>query len=119
MATGRLSDDTCAYRKAIRQSVDPLAYQLEPAKYIHGKRCRPVLGVVGGNNISTLTGEALVDTESELFNITRPASDCPDRKYMPGRDYVRPDKTHLKTCQLMNYKAVPGATWYPPMSPHM
>jgi hypothetical protein len=114
MASSRLNDDTCAYQRALKQSVDPLAYQLEPAKYIHGRRCRMTLGIVGGNTVSTLNGEALVDTESELFNITRPASLCPLKKYVPGRDYVRPDKTHLQSCQMINYKGTPGAMWTPP-----
>jgi hypothetical protein len=72
------------------------------------------LGIVGGNTVSTLNGEALVDTESELFNITRPASLCPLKHFVPGRDDAPVDKTHLQSCQLINYKAVPGAMWSPP-----
>ena len=114
MASSRLKDDTCAYARAVQQSVDPLAYQLEPSKYIHGRRCRMKLGIVGGNTVSTVKGDALVDTESELFNITRPASACPALKYMPGRDYVRPHKDHLHSCQLANLKGVPATVWTPP-----
>lgn len=117
MASSRLRDDTCAYRRALKQSTDPLSYQLDPTKYINSRRCRMTLGIVGGNNVSTLTGEALVDTESELMNITRPASACPTMHYTPGRDYVRPNKTHLQDCQMINYKAVPGAVWAPPGPP--
>lgn len=117
MASSRLKDDTCAYKRALKQSVDPLAYQLEPSKYIHGRRCRMTLGVLGGNTVSTLNGEALVDTESELFNITRPASLCPLKHYVPGRDYPKNDKTHLQECQIINYKGVPGALWTPPENP--
>jgi hypothetical protein len=116
MASSRLKDDTCAYTRALKQSTDPLSYQLEPSKYINSRRCRHQLGLVGGNNVSTLTGEALVDTESELFNITRQASMCPSKQYVPGRDYAHTldDKTHLQACQTINYKAVPGAVWTPP-----
>lgn len=114
MANSRLNDDTCSYQKALKQSIDPLQYILEPSKYIHSKRCRMDLGIVGGNTVSTLAGEDLVVTESELLNITRPASRCPSKKYVPGRDYVRPDKVHLNTCQLINYKTVKGAEWVPP-----
>ena len=72
------------------------------------------LGIVGGNTASTLAGEALVDTESELFNITRPASLCPLKKFVPGRDGFKNEKDHLQSCQMINYKATPGAVWTPP-----
>ena len=117
MASSRLKDDTCAYQKALKQSVDPLAYQLDPTKYVHGRRCMMTLGTLGGNTVSTLSGELLVDTESELLNITRPASDCPRKKYVPARDgFGGMKKSHLGACQLVNYKAVPGAVWVPPAS---
>ena len=119
MTSSRLKDDTCAYMRSVRQSTDPLSYQLEPAKYINSRRCRHTLGLLGGNNVSTLTSEPLVDTESELFNITRPASTCPTMKYTPGRDHANAlaGKTHLQDCQMINYKAVPGAAWSPPLPP--
>lgn len=115
MASSRLKDDTCAYQKALKQSVDPLAYQLDPTKYIHGRRCMMKLGTLGGNAVSTLAGQELVDTENELFNITRPASNCPLNKYVPARDgFDGLKKKHLGACQIVNYKAVPGAVWVPP-----
>lgn len=117
MASSRLSDDTCTYRRAVKQSVDPLSYQLEPAKYIHDRRCMMQLGIVGGNTVSTVSGEALVDTESELKNITRRASKCPSKKFSPSRDGPGSQRDHLQSCQIINYKSVPGATWTPPTPP--
>ena len=110
----RLSHDACTYRRSVQQSVDPLAYMLEPAKYVHDRRCMMRLGVVGGNTVSTLKNEDLVDTESDLMNITRPASKCPADQYGPHLDRSGEEKVHLQPCQIVRYKAVPGATWVPP-----
>lgn len=108
MSSSRLRDDVRAYRKALRQSVDPLSYQLEPAKYIHSQSCRPVLGILGGNNVSTVP--SMVDAESTLWNITRPAAY--DAK--PGRDNDTQLK-HLTSCQFQQFKAMPGAVWDTPL----
>lgn len=114
MASSRLKDDTCEYARAVKQSVDPLSYMLDPTKYIHGRRCRMQLGIVGGNAASTVRGLALVETENDLFNITRHASRCPTKKFTPGRDNLDKPKDHLRSCQLANIKGIPGAMWEPP-----
>lgn len=114
MSSNRLTDDTCTYKKALRQSVGPLEYMLEPVKYVHERRCRMQLGIVGGNTVSTPAATLLVDTESELRNQTRAASLCPTNHYIPGRDFVKNDMDHLRECQLVNYRGVPGPAWVPP-----
>jgi hypothetical protein len=108
MAASRLRDDVGAYRKALRQSVDPLSYQLDPSKYVHSQSCRPVLGILGGNNVSTV--RSLVDAESTLWNITRPAA----YDAMPGQNDVLKSMRHLQPCQFQNFKAMPGAVWDTP-----
>lgn len=115
MASSRLRDDVSAYRRALRQSVDPLSYQLNSDKYVHAKRCRPVLGIMGGNNVSTIEGVALVDAESDLFNITRPASLDPRKGHVPNKDVdILAKKKHLNECQFQQFKRMPGAIWDPP-----
>jgi hypothetical protein len=114
MSWNRLADDSCTYGKALRQSIDPLEYMLDPAKYEHKRTCRMRVGTVGGTTVSHVQGAELVDTESELRNQTRAASRCPANKYIPGRDYVVKGMRHLPDCQMVHYKPVPAPVWYPP-----
>jgi hypothetical protein len=78
-AFGRLKYDRCAYQKDLYQSVEPLAYMMDPTKFENCGKCtydeksfwRPFDGQI-------------VDAESELKNITRRATKCPQYKYLPG-----------------------------------
>ena len=74
-AYNRLSYDNCAYQKRLYESTSPLLYQLYEGKFQNCNKCtyqnqfwRPY---------------DLVDLESELKNITRPNSKCPQLKYNP------------------------------------
>lgn len=69
--------DECATRLHINDSVTPMGYQLFKEKYINSNRC-------GGND--GVEFKSRVDTESELFNITRPLSQCVEMKYLPNCD---------------------------------
>jgi hypothetical protein len=109
MAATRLADDVGAYRKVLRQSSDQLSYVLDPNRFEHSNRCRIELGLAGGNTVSTFSGRTLVETESELMNITEPASR--DRRIR--RKFDKLERDHLPTCQLATYKNVPGADWVP------
>lgn len=119
----RLSYDTCAYSKALSESVAPLDYMLDKAKYEHCDRCRIELGLVGGTAVSHVAGN-LVDLENNLFGIDRPSTKCPSFKYQPvahpgaplqGKEYIKPvqhpviDTTprHLRACQMHDYPEVP------------
>jgi len=121
MSSNHLIYDTCAYQKDLSQSVNPLSYQLNPAKYNSCKQCRMQLGLVGGNNVSIIRGN-LVDLESDLQGITRANSNCPQLKYQGSNDsqiqVVAKGKSnqprtidtslqHLPACQIISYKAVP------------
>ena len=70
-----LKYDDCAYKIDLKQSVQPLGYVMYEGKFQScGQRCyenyyRPF---------------DLVDIESELKNITRPATRCPQYKYNPN-----------------------------------
>lgn len=113
MSLNRLQDDSCYYGKALRQSVNPLEYTLDPIKYEHCKTCRMKLGIVGGTAASHMTGASLVDTESELRNQTRAYSLCPANKYVPGRDLPVSGMKHLPECQMIHYKPVSAPVWAP------
>lgn len=114
MSSNRLSDDLCTYRRALGQSVDPLEYVLDPAKFEHCRKCRMKLGIVGGTAVSHIVGANLVDTESELRLQTRVATRCPELHFNPIRDAPSDRLEHLSACNLVAYKKVPAASWTPP-----
>jgi hypothetical protein len=70
--SNRLSTDNCAYQKDLVESVSPLAYQLYFGAHERCDRCI---------YDKFYTKYSLVDVESELLNITRPASKCDNFKY--------------------------------------
>jgi hypothetical protein len=117
----RMIYDACAYNQDLAQSVNPLAYVLDPVKYENCGQCRMELGIVGGTAVSHVSGN-LVDLENDLRNQNRPNTHCPSYKYAPptdkylqGKEYIKPvchpkiDTTlkHLKPCQMVDYRAVP------------
>lgn len=121
-AMNNLTYDTCAYSKAVSESVAPLSYVLDTVKYEHCDKCRVELGVVGGTAVSHVSGN-LVDLENNLLGIDRPGTRCPAYKHLPtppgapvqGKEYIKPvqhpavDTTplHLRPCQMHSYPAVP------------
>jgi hypothetical protein len=58
-------------------------YSMIPQKFYHPNAGRHALGLVGGNEVSLITGN-LVDLESDLRNITRDLSKAPAKKYQPS-----------------------------------
>lgn len=69
--------DNCKTKLQIADSVTPMSIVMFGPKYVNTDRC-------GGNNGVEFRDR--VDTESELKNITRPLSDCPEMKYFPNCD---------------------------------
>lgn len=123
-ALNRTLYDTCAYSKALSESVAPIQYVLNPLKYEHCGKCRMELGIIGGTAVSHISGN-LVDLENDLLNITRPATRCPSYQYAPtqpgqpiqSRAYPMPGRhapkdidaslVHLRPCQMVEYAPVP------------
>lgn len=123
MSSNRLIYDSCAYKKNLQQSTDPLQYALYTGKYENTAKCRIELGSVGGNGVSLFNGN-LVDLESDLRGQTRPSSLCPCDKYSPNcNDKANCDNKnkgipcstpncqvplkHQPSCQMVNYPKVP------------
>lgn len=73
----RLPYDPCAYQKLLSESTAPYAYTMLPDKYENCQRCVY-------DKYTRPFDSDIVDVESELYNITRPASLCPTRKYNPN-----------------------------------
>lgn len=68
--------DNCAYQKRLYESTSPLAYQLYQGKFENCDKCI-------FDNFYTPYDARIVDTESELKNLTRPLSECDQFKYSP------------------------------------
>jgi len=68
--------DNCAYQKRLYQSTSPLSYQLYEGKFENCGKCM--------HENKFYRPFDLVDVESELRNITRPLSHCPQYKYNPN-----------------------------------
>jgi hypothetical protein len=121
MSSNRLSYDPCSYKQALHQSVAPIHYSLDPIKYEHKGKCRVDFGIVGGTNVSHITGN-LVDLENNLRGQTFPSTRCSEYKFKPSinnnitsSEYIKPvqhpiiDTTpkHLDTCKMFDYAQVP------------
>lgn len=120
MSSNRLMYDTCAYAKRIEESVDPLAYVLNPMKYENCQKCRHELGLVGGTAVSHIKGN-LVDLENDLRGATRLNSLCPAKKYKPSTNNtisfngssngklrtIDTSMQHLPSCQMIRYRPTP------------
>jgi hypothetical protein len=112
-----------------QQSSGMFAYTQMPVKFTHPKQCRNALGLVGGSEVSNISGN-VVDLESDLLGITRSQSKCVARQYAPAcplggpgcpdmpptfsfRDratgavsVVETAPRHLPTCQMMTLPGV-------------
>jgi hypothetical protein len=107
----RMSYDVCSYKQALKQSIAPIDYTLDPIMYEHQNKCRMERGLVGGTNVSHITGN-LVDLENNLRGQTHPLTHCPSFQFNPktnlsGREYIKPVEhpnlentkmNHLRTC---------------------
>jgi hypothetical protein len=121
MSSNRLKYDDCSFKKDLSQSVSPLDYVMDRVRFEHRDKCRNEMGLVGGPAVSHIKGN-MVDLESDLIGITRPASQCPSMSWArPTGDVIRPkdymkfsdmpeidiSKEHLQSCQMVDYKHIP------------
>jgi len=120
MSSNRLMYDTCAYVKRMDESVEPLAYVLNPMKYENCQKCRHELGLVGGTAVSHIKGN-LIDLENDLRGATRKLSLCPKMKYAPSKNNnitltgkcsgktrnIDTNLQHLPSCQMIRYRPTP------------
>lgn len=117
MSLNRLKYDKCAHVEQIRMSQTPLTYIMDPMRFENENQCRHEFGLVGGSGVSHIKGN-MVDLESDLRGITRPASECSSmqykkpcgnviypKNYMKFADVPNIDTTplHLPGCQMINY----------------
>jgi hypothetical protein len=114
----------CAYKAELQSSVRPINFQLDPIKYNHCGKCAPDVGIVGGTNVSHISGN-LVDLENDLRGQTRPLTRCPEYESKPldGNTLTSADpykctnfpvidiskKVDLPSCSIVNTK-LPSAS---------
>lgn len=86
MSFNHLDYDPCTYRTDLKQSVGPGDYVMATPAI----QCSPCLSGdpwmqgSGGGAASVCRDRPLVDVDSELHNLTRPATNCPAGLYHPS-----------------------------------
>ena len=75
-SSNRLRYDECAYSKTLNESTSPFQYMMYDGKYDNCDKCKQ-------DRFWHPFDKEVVDVESELKNITRPATKCPSLKYNP------------------------------------
>ena len=74
--SARLAYDPCAYNKKLSESTAPYSYVMYDGMYENCNKC------VFDHFTRPFDGD-IIDVDSDLKNISRPASNCPSRKYNP------------------------------------
>ncbi len=103
MSFTKLRDDTCAYKHQLTESVGPGEYMID-----RNNRCNPCFvpspTIRLGSYGAALCHKELIDVDSELMGLTRKASDCPSKQYLPSdKPYCR--AVPLKECNSLDEEA--------------
>lgn len=75
--SSKLMYDECAYAQKLNDSKSPYEYRTYVGMYENGDKCKL-------DKYWRPYDAEIVDVESELKNISRPASKCTELKYQPG-----------------------------------
>ena len=76
-SSNRLRYDECAYSKTLSESLSPYSYMMYDGKFENTEKCKK-------DKFWHPYDINVVDVESELKNISRPATKCPSLKYNPA-----------------------------------
>jgi hypothetical protein len=74
-----LEYDRCAYQQKLNTSTSPLSWNMYQGKFEHCKKC-----VYNQQSFWHPNDKEIVDAESELLGITRPATKCAQYKFLPN-----------------------------------
>jgi hypothetical protein len=100
MSFNRLNYDTSAYTHRLKESIGPGEYMLDRNNF-----CEPCFVPSPEVRIdrfgASICPKDLVDVDSELLGITRKASECPSKKYLPLADEFC-KKTNLRECNALD-----------------
>ena len=97
MSSNRLIYDRCAYATEIKESTEPLEYNLFLGKFENCKQC-PV-----GNFPNILPFGPRTETESELWGLPRHNSKCPEKKFVANSEYNNPPLSAARMCESIYY----------------
>ena len=97
MSSNRLIYDRCAYASDIKESTEPLEYNLFVGKYENCKQC-PV-----GDFTNVLEFGPKVNTESELLGLSRPNTKCPGLKFKAFSEFDNAPLSAAKMCESIYY----------------
>lgn len=97
MSSNRLKYDKCAYVANMKESTEPLEYNLFVGKYENCEKC-PI-----GKYGNILPFGAKTNTESELLGLTRPNSKCPEKKYQAESTFKNMPLSAAKMCDSIYY----------------
>ena len=97
MSSNRLKYDRCAYATEIKESTEPLEYNLFVGKFENCKNC-PI-----GKYGNVLPFGPKTETESELFGINRHNSNCPEKKYQAESHFKNAPLSAAKMCDSIYY----------------
>lgn len=111
MSFSRLNYDPCTYEHNIRQSVGAADYYIgaprvdcrscfpaDPSVNLGFNHPGPVSGGIGGTSCKN---PSLTDVSSELFGITRKATNCPKGKYIPTGSEFCSEKNIPTDCTIL------------------
>jgi hypothetical protein len=103
MSFGRNIYDEDAYKHSLRESIGPGQYQVAmPRNDCDGCFFPDIPMDRYGDSLY----KDLIDVDSELIGITRKASDCPSKKYIPGdNDKIFGKKMSVKECNFLTPEA--------------
>ena len=97
MSSNRLIYDKCAYATEIKESTEPLEYNLFVGKYENCTQC-PV-----GKYANVLPFGPKAETESELLGLTRPNTKCPGLKFQAFSEFSNAPLSAAKMCESIYY----------------
>ena len=105
MSLNRLRNDPCTYTHDLKQSLGSADYMLNEPN-IECRTCfNPDPNFRMANQMRRSTGDSvcssLIDMDSELKNITRPATNCPRKKYLPGMNSCT--LQHFPDCESRDF----------------
>lgn len=84
MSWTRAYDDKCHVKRMQEDNASSLQYVMDPVKYYSTAPCRPIKGILAGNEASVIQGN-LVDLESELYGIFGSSTrQCGAPRHSPG-----------------------------------
>jgi hypothetical protein len=96
MSFNRLIYDGCAYKKEVKENLSHLDYNLYKGKF-ETATCKKA------DYTHNLAFGTRTNTESELYGLTRPLTNCPEKKYSPCSDFKSPVFTPSRVCEGIHY----------------